>query len=437
MKNVFLATLLLSSLGLFGQRQWTLQECVDYATKNNLDVIRNEYSKQIEDANLKMAKRNFLPTVSGNVGNNASFGQQRYINEMRRNDNFTNSVSVGADILVYNNGRLEKTVRKSEFDVEAAQYDVETIKNNISLQIAQQYLNILLNKEIVKISESAVQNAKKMYDRAKITTEVGTTAKTVLAEADAAYAREKQNLKTAEINTQRSRFTLAQLLQLENFKDFDVADAPIQSDVEAPLYSANDILNTAFQQQPQMKAAESRIKSAEAQTEIAKTAFWPTISANAGLGSSYFNALSQGNNETFFKQYTNNFTQQVGVSANIPIFNKGITKLQVEQSKISEEVAKVGLKQSRQEVLKNVQQAQFDAEANYESYLAAVEAEKSSKLALEFAEKSYEAGRTTVFELNTARNNYANAQGTVAQSKYNYLFSLKLLNFYAGIPLTL
>ena len=437
MKNVLLATMLFSSLGLFAQRQWTLQECVDYATKNNLEVIRNEYSKQLEESNLKIAKRNYLPSLSGTVGNNANFGQQRYINEMRRNDNFTNSVSVGTDVLLYNNGRLDKLVRKSEFDVEAAQYDVETIKNNISLQIAQQYLNILLNKEIVKISSSAVQNAKKMYDRAKITTDVGSTAQTVLAEAEAAYAREKQNLKTAEINTQRSQFTLAQLLQLEDFKNFDVVEIPIQSTIEAPLYSASEIMTTAFGMQPQMKAAESRIKSAQAQTEVAKTAFWPTITASAGLGTSYFNALSQGNNESFFNQYSNNFTQQVGVSANIPIFNKGITKLQVEQAKISEEVAKVSLKQNRQEVLKNVQQAQFDAEANYEAYLAAVEAERSSKLALDFAEKSYEAGRTTIFELNTARNNYANAQGIVAQSKYNYLFSLKLLNFYGGVPLSL
>ena len=139
----------------------------------------------------------------------------------------------------------------------------------------------------------------------------------------------------------------------------------------------------------------------------------------------------------FFKQYKDNFGQQLGLSANIPIFNKGITRLNVEQSKINEDIAKTTLLLQKQEVLQNVQKAQFDAESNYESYLAATEAEKSSRLALDFAEKSYNAGKTTIYDLNTARNNYANAQGSVAQSKYNYLFSLKLLNFYAGIPLSL
>jgi outer membrane protein len=109
----------------------------------------------------------------------------------------------------------------------------------------------------------------------------------------------------------------------------------------------------------------------------------------------------------------------------------------VQQSKINEDIARNTLLQQRQQVLQNVQKSQFDAEANYENYLAAMETEKSSKLALDFAEKSFEAGRTTVYDMNSARNNYANARGAVAQAKYNYLFSMKLLNFYAGIPLSL
>lgn len=139
----------------------------------------------------------------------------------------------------------------------------------------------------------------------------------------------------------------------------------------------------------------------------------------------------------FFQQYKDNFGQQVGVSANIPIFNKGITKLQVEQSKINQDIAKNNLEQQKLDVKQNVQKAAFDADANYETYLTAVEAEKSTKLALDFAEKSYDAGRTSIYDLNIARNNYANAQGNVAQSKFNYLFSQKLLDFYSGIPLSL
>ena len=446
MKKTAVFLLSFVSFVAFSQKKWSLQECVNYAVENNLQVIQNTLNTKTQDNSLQIAKRQYLPTVSGNINNNASFGQGRDVfGNTNRNDNFSNSASVGADILVYNNGRLEKNIRKTEFEVEASKFDLERIKNDISLQIAQQYLSVLLNREITKISESALENADRLYTRAKITTEVGTTPQTVLAEAEAALAREKQNVKTAEINTNRSLFALAMLLQLPDYKDFDIQEVPVNTMLDAPLFTAENIIAKAYENQPQVKAAESRIKSAEAQTEVTKTAFWPTVTANAGLGSSYFYLISpakdlNGNSiqqSQFFTQYKDNFGQQLGLSANIPIFNKGITKLQVEQSKINEDIAKTTLLQQKQQVLQNVQQAQFDAESNYEAYLAAIEAEKSAKLALDFAEKSFAAGRSTVYDLNGARNNFANAQGSVAQAKYNYLFSMKLLNFYAGIPLSL
>ena len=337
------AVLLLSfvSFVAFSQKKWSLQECVNYAVENNLQVIQNTLNTKIQDNSLQIAKRQYLPSVSGNINNNASFGQGRDVfGNTNRNDNFSNSASVGADILVYNNGRLEKNIRRTEFDVEASKFDLERIKNDISLQIAQQYLSVLLNREIVKISESALENADRLYKRAKITTEVGTTPQTVLAEAEAALAREKQNVKTAEINTSRSLFALAMLLQLPEYKNFDIQEVPVDGILDAPLFTAENIITKAYENQPQIKAAESRRQSAEAQTEVTKTAFWPTVTANAGLGSSYFYLLSpakdlNGNKiqqSQFFTQYKDNFGQQLGLSANIRIFNKGITKLQVEQS---------------------------------------------------------------------------------------------------------
>ena len=446
MRKSLLFSLTLMSAFLFSQKKWTLQECVNYAVENNLQVIQNKYNKKLQDYSLSIAKRQYLPSVSGNVNNSATFGQGRdTFGRTGSNDNFSNSANVGADMLLFNHGRLEKNIRKNAYDVQASGFDVEQVKNDISLQVAQQYLQIMLNKEVEKIAQSSLENATKLLDRAKITTEVGTTARTVLAEAEAAVSRENQNLKNAEINTDRSLFALAQLLRITDYKDFDVAEVDVEQKPQAPLYSAADIIETAFGNQPQIKAAESRIKAAQAQTEITETAFWPTVSASAGIGSSYFNSLVKRYDQfgglvkdrTFFQQYQDTFGQQIGISANIPIFNKGITRLQVEQSRINEQIAQNSLEVQRQEVLQNVQRSQFDAESSYESYLAALETEKSTALALDFTEKSYAAGRATIYDVNVDRNNYANAQGSVAQAKYNYIFSLKLLNFYAGIPITL
>ena len=431
------------------QKQWTLREAVDYAVQNNLQIISSQYNTKIQQNNLEIAKREYLPSVAGNFNTNASFGQGLDVfGTARRNDNFSNNANVGANMLLFNYGRLEKTVNRNNFELQANQQDLEKIKNDISLQVAQQYLQILLNKEIEIIAKSALENAEKQYNRAKITTDVGTTPKTILAEAEATRAREKQNVNNAQINTDRSIFTLAQLLRINDYKTFDVVSVQVDSEITPPLQSAQDILETAYTFQPQLKAAEFRIQASEAQTEIAKTGFWPTISANAGIGTNYFNSLTtnfggldQFGNGTeergIFTQFKDNFGQQVGITASIPIFNKGITRLQVEQSKINEDIAKNNLEIQKQDVLQNVQRAQFDAESNYQNYITAKEVEKSAQLSLDFAEKSFAAGRSTIYEVNIARNNFANAQGSVAQAKYNYLFSLKLLNFYAGIPFSL
>lgn len=179
------------------------------------------------------------------------------------------------------------------------------------------------------------------------------------------------------------------------------------------------------------------------QTKIVKTAFLPTVSLNAGVGSFYYNSLvtditgvdSFGNyikEKGLFEQYKDNFYQQIGLSVNIPIFNKGNTKIQVEQSKINEAIAKNNLNIRKQEMRQSIQKAFFDTENYYESYLSATEVEKSTRLALEFAEKSYEAGKTSIYDLNIARNNFVNVQGQLAQAKYNYIFSQKVLEFYSG-----
>ena len=436
MKKIF-SLVLLSAFSLgFSQKKWSLQECVDYAVKNNLQVISNQYNADVQAKNLEMAKKEYLPSVSGTFNNSGSFGQHTSGNTVYRSDSYNNNASVGANIQLYNNGRIKKSAEKSQYDLDASLLDAEKVKNDISLNIAQQYLQVLLNKEVKKIADESVANAEKVLSRAKITTEVGTTPKTIEAEATASLAREKQKQKSAEIDIQRSLFSLAMLLQLKDYKTFDVQEVPLPTLLEAPLSSTDNIVEKAFDNQPQVKAAETRILSAQKQTEIAKTAFYPTISANAGIGTFYNDYLST-KDTALLNQYKDNFNQSLGISANIPIFNKGITKLQVEQAKISENIAKNTLEQQKVEVQQNVQKAYFDANANYENYLAALEAEKSTKLALDFAEKSYEAGRTTIYDLNTARNNFVNAQGSVSQAKYNYIFSMKLLNFYAGIPISL
>ncbi|QHN64747.1 TolC family protein [Bergeyella cardium] len=438
MKRYIALVLGVASGVLAAQKRWSLEDCIRYAEEHNLEIRYAQKNSDIQQKNFDMARREGLPSVAGSVGNDFNFGQsQDVFGNNHSNNSFNNNAGLRASISVYNHSRLNKQIQKSGYEVEASRYDLEKTKNDIYVRIAKQYLTVLLNREVELINKSSYENAAKLLERAEKTTAAGTTAYTVLAEAKAAVAREFQNLKTAEINTHNALFDLAMLLQIEDYKSFDVAENPVLDIPERNAPISEEKLMEIYNSRPEIKSAEAKIRASEKQTEIAKTAFYPSISASAGVGTFYFRALNSDENKSFSQQYKDNFGQQLGVSATIPIFNKGITKLQVEQAKLSEELAKTNLQQQKQEVLQNVQRAEYTAQSNYEIYISAVEAEKSAELALDFAEKSYEAGRTTIYDVNIARNNYANAQGSVAQAKFNYIFQLKLLDFYAGLPFSL
>jgi outer membrane protein len=155
---LFLALFALS----FSQKKWTLRECVDYAVKNNLQVINNQYNADIQSKNLAMAKNDYLPTVSS-FNNSASFGQGRdYLGQSVRMICFQQSASIGANMQIYNGGRIKKTAEKSQYDLDASLLDTEKTKNDISVQVAQYYLQVLLNKEVKKITDESVNNAEKI-----------------------------------------------------------------------------------------------------------------------------------------------------------------------------------------------------------------------------------------------------------------------------------
>ena len=442
MKKYILYGILFLSVNVFAQKKWTLQESIDYAIKNNLQVVDKQYLLKAEENNLKISENEYLPVFSIGVNNNLRFGQtQGFQGSIGKNDNLNNDIMVSSNILLYNGGRLEKQRDKKKYDVEAAQHSIAITQDNITLQIIQQYLSVLLQKEILKVNRNSLENAQKSYNRAQLTTEAGTTARTILAEAKSALAKENQNVNQAEIEVKKALFSLAQTLQIINYKNFDIKEIDAEKEFFTEAHSLGSVLENVYTHHPIIRYAKSTIKSVEAQTQILKTAFMPTIALNAGIGSFYYNSLvtditgvnSFGDfirEKSFFSQYRTNFYQQVGVSINIPIFNKGNSRMQVIQSKINEEIAKNDLEIKKQELLQSIQKIYFDIDAHYQSYISAQETEKSTKLALDFAEKSYEAGINSIYDLNNARNSYTKAQSSVIQSKYNYIFSRKILEVY-------
>ncbi|NAW51382.1 TolC family protein [Elizabethkingia argentiflava] len=428
-------------------QKWSLKQCIDYALENNLDILQNLYNKDIEEKNLSIAKKERLPSVTGSISNNANFGQNiSSIGLINRTDNFNNFIRIGTNVTLYNHKRIQKQIQKSNHDFYASLQNLESTKNIIAIRITELYLNILLNKERVKILESSVLNAQDALRKTIITTEVGTSPLTAKYQAEAELSKQEQELQNARIQVESAIFNLLQSLQLTdkyNYTNFDIENYAIETSALSPYL---EDFNGDINKLPQVKSAEYKLHSSEAKIEIEKTNYYPRISLNAGVGINYYQPLiktyTPGVNEkgqiiqrevkypTLFQQYKNNFSQQISIAIEVPIFNKGITTLNIEKARLDKKLSEVLLKQKKQDVSAEIQKVLFNIKTNYQKYIAAVKLEKSSKIALDFAQKSYAAGRTSIYDLSTANKNFADAKGSLVQTKYNYLFYIKILSIY-------
>lgn len=225
---------------------------------------------------------------------------------------------------------------------------------------------------------------------------------------------------------------MAITLQLDDYENFDIEEIQISNTIQHLSPSIDEIITIMYDNYPDIKSAQMNVLSAEKQTEIVKTLRYPSVHLIAGVSTNYLDNVAQKQSH-FVNQHVNNFRQKIAVNVRIPIFNKGITKLQIQQSEIREHLAKNNLDVKKQVLKQQIQTIYFDIKANYERYLALLEVEKSTQLAYDFAQKSFGAGRLTIYDLNKVRNNYINAQKSLIQAKYNYIFSLKVLNFYIAI----
>lgn len=433
MTKFYLIILSFLPILFFSQQVWTLEDCIAYAEKNNLTNLQARINTAIQEKNLQIAEKEKLPSVSGSMNNSLNFGQNVILGSLQRSDNFSHSINVGGNFTLYNNGKIKKNIEKNRADLEALQSDELNIKNGVIIQIVQNYLQILLNREVLKINEESLSNAEFLYKKAQLTTSAGVTPKATESEAFAELERKREAKENAAIEVEKAKMNLALLLQIEDYHSFNVADTEANYEENILDKPLEELVSKAYADNPVVKSAMAKIKSAEIQTEILKTGFYPTVNLNAGLGTNYFNYFNTDiqRNEPFFRQYKNNFGQQVAVSVSVPIFNKSITRLQVEQSKLYRDLANNEYAKATMQVRQNIQKAYMDATAAKKSLISAIASEKATREAMEYAEKSYQAGRISIYDLNIARNNKANALGSLSQAKYNFIFAQKLLTFYA------
>lgn len=433
----YLSIFCLAALTLsMGQEKWDLRECVDYAVQHNLTVNQSKIYYELSTKELELANKQWLPTVNAYLDNSLTIGSHHPLID-KAYQQYSNSLGLSSSIAIYNGGLIELNKERAELNVQANEMQTASIANDISLMVVNNYLNVMLNRELLQIAQGNLEVSEEQLNRAQILYDGGRISRADLVQAEAAVAQEKKNVSDAQIEVERALFNLSTLLQLPDYRNFDVEDISLPDDLQFGVFDLNEILQIAYQEQPNVKRAELDVEIATKDIDIAKTSLKPTITGTYNLGTSYADYFNKGLvNDAWLTQWYENIANVFGISVQIPIFDRHQTKLNVEKATINQSLAQNLVEQEKQKLKENIQEAYFHATTSYDAYRAARESVRSSELSTDFAQRSFDAGVLNIYDLQIARNNLMIAKAQMAQAKFNFVFRLKVLDFYAGIPLT-
>jgi len=452
----------------------SLQEAVSIAQKNNISVKQSENQVLLNSLQLQQSKFNQLPNASGNINESFNFGRSLdpFTNTfVDRNINY-NQLSLSGNVVIFNGYQLKNTIAQNDIFLKATQLDLQAMKENIALQVALAYLNIMNAEDQLSISQTQTGITRLQIDRTDKLVKAGSLPQSNLFDLKAQLASEESAVINNQSTLDIAKLTLLQLLNDKTLSDVKVdrisVPTPSTAGYEA---SINKIFEVAEASQPVVKAADLRIKGADKGIEIAKAGFLPVITANANLGANQsnaqkeytFNSVTSDQNlgtvkfqgqdiplivtstnkipvesgtTGYFKQLGNTFNYGFGVNANIPIFNKFANKSNVTRAKIQKENANLNAQQARLTLRQNIEQAYTNltnAAKRYDAFLIQVSALEESFRA---AESRFNAGAIDFVSYSLQKTNLDKAKGNLVAAKYDFVFRTKILDYYQNKPLT-
>lgn len=436
MKFKLLAIALLISIAGFAQnKKWSLQECVTYALENNISVKQAQNTLLSNDQDLISTKGSFLPSFSANMGHSLTLGNAELF-PGQFVDRTANSTNFGLNLnqTVFDGYRLTYLHKQAKLNRETNELELNRIKDDISLSVANFYLNVLFNLENLETAKAQFDFSKKQLDQVKELVDAGVQPEANVYDVEATLATDEQNVTIAENNYRLSLLTLSQALQLP-FDGFDVEIIEIDDPAAELMYANVEIvLNYALVNRNEIKVAEKNIEGAQLSTKLSKSSYYPTVTAGYGFGSNAFFTNLRDDEATFFNQLNDQKSQTFRVNVSIPIFSRYQNKTNVAKSKINEERSRLNLEQAKIDIETNVQRAFTDAQAALKSYLAAKKSLSAQELAFKNSQERYNIGAMNAFDLEQTRFRLINAQSGLINAKYDFVFKTKVLDFYIGKP---
>ncbi|MDD2385722.1 MAG: TolC family protein [Bacteroidales bacterium] len=465
---IFFFTLVFS---VSAQEQWSLERCINYALENNIQIKTQELNVELNNNQLQQSKLSLLPGLNAGASQNFTFGRSvdRYTNDFST-DNFSSSnFQVSSSLTLFSGMQKYNTIKKAEIDQRAGFLLLEQTKNNISLAIASAYLNVLYSMDLVDIAQQQLAITEQQLEQTIKLVDGGSLPEQNKYEISAQLANEELNIVNYENQLNLATLTLMQILELESGNPFSIIRPDITNiDTESALLSIDQIYSQAIQKMPEIEYAELNYLSSERNLAIAKSSFYPQLSMSASYGTGYSSAAkamdqlnmgtpylsgfatdNTGNildvyqysfdytyaTKPFSDQLKDNASTAIIFNLSIPIFNGWQAKTNVNNSKLYLEQTKLQVDQARKDLYKNIQQAHSDAQSALKQNLATQKTLQAMELSFSYTQKRYEQGLLNSTDYNVVKNNLTKTQTELIRAKYDYIFKLKILDFYRGISI--
>lgn len=453
---------------LYAQETWDLEKCITYAMENNLNIQRSELNTQVNEAWVLNSKASVLPTLSGTATNFYNFGQtiDPFTNQFATSRVRSNNFSLGSRMILFNGFQTTNSIKQSQLNLQASQYDLDKTRNDISLQIAGFYIQVLFNNELLAIAESQLDITNQQVERTKKLVDAGSLPRGNLYDLEAQLAGEELNVVTAQNNLDLSYLALKQVLQLDPSTDIRVqvpnVSVPANAGVEA---RPGQVFDVAMTQLPDIKGAETRLASSAKGYSIAKGGRSPSLTLSGSYGTGYSGAARELESSTpttrivgvtensqesvitpsadltfrtkpFGSQIEDNINRSIGLTLNIPIFSGLSTHTSIERAKLNMEIAASDLELTKNNVRQDIERAYADAVAAAKNYRATKKSVDALTEAFKYAQQRFDVGLLNAVDFNLAKNNLLRAESNLLQAKFDYVYKVKVLDFYQGKALS-
>ncbi len=417
----------------------SLAECVSYALEHNTSIEQRRLAEENQRVQLDNSRNSRLPSLNASLGQGWGFGRSTSregttIDRTSSNTNFQLSTSVP----LFTGLRIPNQIKADEFSLKAASENLRLARRNVGVQVATYYLNALYYRGLVDVQRRQLALDQSALDKARALFEAGKRPQSEVATAEAQVALSEHSLTEAVGNETLARLDLMQMLNLDGdvrqFAVQDIDTTNILTSTSETAASPAALFDEAVATYPSILAAEYNLESSRYQLKVARSGYLPTLSLSASYSNSY-NYVYDMDNMKFGKQLDLNGSEYVGLSLNVPIFDRFQTRNSMRQARLNIESQNTALIEARQSLSKEIQQAYWNAQKARDNYASAQKANASTSLAYQYEADRYESGKGTAYDLQQARTRLEKALHDELQAKYEYLMRMKILESYLEAPI--